>query len=55
MNNFKTIILLVFAFLAVPSVAVVQIYFGGWFSIIQAVVLFLIFCILYARSNNERN
>ena len=55
MNNFKTIILLVFAFLAVPSVAVVQIYFGGWFSIAQAIMLFLIFCVLYARSNNERN
>lgn len=55
MSNFKTFILFVFAFLAVPSVAIVQVYFGGWFSIAQAVILFLIFCVLYARSNNERN
>lgn len=53
MSNFKTFILFVFAFLAVPSVAIVQVYFGGWFSIAQAVILFLIFCVLYARSNNE--
>ena len=53
MSNFKTFILFVFAFLAVPSVAIVQVYFGGWFSIAQAVILFLIYCVLYARSNNE--
>lgn len=53
MSNFKTFILFVFAFLAVPSVAIVQVYFGGWFSIAQAVILFLIFCVLYARSKNE--
>ena len=53
MSNFKTFILFVFAFLAVPSVATMQVYFGGGFSIAQAVILLLIFCVLYARSNNE--
>lgn len=53
MNNFKMLVFLVFAFLAVPSIAVVQVHFGAWFSVAQTIMLFFIFCILYARSDNE--